>query len=45
VIPVGNRFTQELIKLYKDDSGKIYTANLGGCRFVKLIGEHGWNEE
>lgn len=45
VIPVGNRFTQELIKLYKDDSGKIYTVNLGGCRFVKLIGEHGWNEE
>ncbi len=45
VIPVGNRFTQELIKLYKDESGKIYTANLGGCRFVKLIGEHGWKEE
>lgn len=45
VIPVGNRFTQELLKLYKDESGKIYTANLGGCRFVKLIGEHGWNDE
>ncbi len=45
VIPVGNRFTQELIKLYKDESGKVYTVNLGGCRFVKLIGQHGWNEE
>lgn len=45
VIPVGNRFTQELIKLYKDEDGKIYTVNLGGCRFVKLVGQHGWNEE
>lgn len=45
VIPVGNRFTQELTKLYKDADGKVYTINLGGCRFVKLIGEHGWRDE
>jgi protein-L-isoaspartate(D-aspartate) O-methyltransferase len=45
VIPTGNRFTQELIKLYKDVDGKVYTINLGGCRFVKLIGEHGWKDE
>jgi protein-L-isoaspartate(D-aspartate) O-methyltransferase len=41
VIPVGNHYSQELIKIYKDDQG-IHENNLGGCRFVKLLGEHGW---
>ncbi|MFC1816296.1 protein-L-isoaspartate(D-aspartate) O-methyltransferase [Thermodesulfobacteriota bacterium] len=41
VIPVGNQFSQDLIKLYKDETG-VHTTNLGGCRFVKLVGEHGW---
>jgi len=43
VIPVGNRYSQELIKIYRDEEG-IHTKNLGGCRFVKLVGEHGWGE-
>jgi len=43
VIPVGSQFTQDLIKLDKDESG-IHTTNLGGCRFVKLVGEHGWRD-
>ena len=43
VIPVGNRYSQELIKIYRDEEG-IRTKNLGGCRFVKLVGEHGWGE-
>jgi protein-L-isoaspartate(D-aspartate) O-methyltransferase len=41
VIPVGDRYSQELIKVYRDDHG-IRQSNLGGCRFVKLVGEHGW---
>jgi protein-L-isoaspartate(D-aspartate) O-methyltransferase len=41
VIPVGDQYTQELIKLVRDKQG-IYKTNMGGCRFVKLIGEHGW---
>jgi len=41
VIPVGDRYSQELIKLYKDEHG-IHKTNLGGCRFVKLVGEYGW---
>ncbi|MGE0085208.1 MAG: protein-L-isoaspartate(D-aspartate) O-methyltransferase [Desulfococcaceae bacterium] len=44
VIPVGNRFTQDLVKIYKDQNG-IRQASLGGCRFVKLIGTHGWKKE
>jgi len=43
VIPVGNRYSQEMIKIYKDEQG-INQINLGGCRFVKLIGEHGWDK-
>ncbi|MEE8481123.1 MAG: protein-L-isoaspartate O-methyltransferase, partial [Desulfobacterales bacterium] len=44
VLPVGNKHTQDLIKLYKNENG-IRTTNLGGCRFVKLIGEYGWREK
>ncbi|MEZ4524456.1 MAG: protein-L-isoaspartate(D-aspartate) O-methyltransferase [Desulfobacterales bacterium] len=44
VIPVGNRFTQDLVKIYKDQNG-IRQVSLGGCRFVKLIGTHGWKKE
>jgi protein-L-isoaspartate(D-aspartate) O-methyltransferase len=41
VIPVGDQYSQELIKLCKDEHG-IHKTNLGGCRFVKLVGEYGW---
>ncbi|MBU0543846.1 MAG: protein-L-isoaspartate(D-aspartate) O-methyltransferase [Proteobacteria bacterium] len=44
VIPVGNQHSQDLIKLYRDERG-IHKTNLGGCRFVRLVGEHGWREE
>ncbi len=42
VIPVGGQMSQELLKLEKSEDG-IKTYSLGGCRFVKLIGRHGWN--
>jgi len=41
VLPVGSRNLQNLLKIHKDKE-KIYTTNLGGCRFVKLVGEYGW---
>ncbi len=41
VIPVGDQHAQELVRLYRDEHG-ITRTSLGGCRFVKLIGEHGW---
>jgi protein-L-isoaspartate(D-aspartate) O-methyltransferase len=44
VIPVGNRFSQTLLKIRKDERG-AHATDLGGCRFVKLIGEHGWKAE
>jgi protein-L-isoaspartate(D-aspartate) O-methyltransferase len=41
VIPVGNHYSQDLINIYKNEEG-VRTTSLGGCRFVKLVGEHGW---
>jgi protein-L-isoaspartate(D-aspartate) O-methyltransferase len=43
VIPVGDQYSQALTKLYRDERG-IHKTTLGGCRFVKLMGEHGWRE-
>ena len=42
VVPVGTEASQQLIKLVKDSKGRVRTTDLGGCRFVKLIGEQGW---
>jgi protein-L-isoaspartate(D-aspartate) O-methyltransferase len=44
VIPVGDRFSQTLLRIRREEDG-IQDTSLGGCRFVKLIGEHGWREE
>jgi len=46
VVPVGSRYTQELIRVTRlsEDLKDIKTEDFGGCRFVSLIGEHGWKE-
>jgi protein-L-isoaspartate(D-aspartate) O-methyltransferase len=41
VIPVGDRFSQELTKICRDERG-VRQTRMGGCRFVSLVGEHGW---
>jgi len=43
IIPVGDRFSQTLLKIHKLEDG-VHKTDLGGCRFVKLIGEHGWKK-
>lgn len=43
VIPVGSRYEQELLKITKKQ-GKEITKDLGGCRFVPLIGPAAWGE-
>jgi len=42
IIPVGDEFVQELMRVTKKGSGFV-TEKLGGCRFVKLIGKNGWH--
>jgi protein-L-isoaspartate(D-aspartate) O-methyltransferase len=44
VIPVGSRYIQELCKITKSRK-KTMVQNLGGCRFVSLIGKGAWEEE
>jgi protein-L-isoaspartate(D-aspartate) O-methyltransferase len=44
VIPVGDAFVQDLIRVIKTEEG-IKKEDLGGCRFVKLIGKYGWEKE
>lgn len=41
VIPVGDSYTQTLTRVRRTPEGLKYEY-LGGCRFVKLIGRHGW---
>jgi protein-L-isoaspartate(D-aspartate) O-methyltransferase len=41
VIPVGDRFSQTLTRVRKTKEGVKYDY-LGGCRFVRLIGQYGW---
>jgi protein-L-isoaspartate(D-aspartate) O-methyltransferase len=45
VIPVGNRDAQVLLKLTRlsQDPEDLKQEDLGGCRFVDLIGEYGWD--
>lgn len=44
VIPVGDHFSQDMIRIYKNEEG-IHKTKMGGCRFVKLIGKDGWAED
>ncbi len=44
VIPVGDEYMQDLLLIEKTPSGPQSTT-LCGCRFVKLIGAAGWDEE
>jgi protein-L-isoaspartate(D-aspartate) O-methyltransferase len=43
VIPVGSRYMQELYKVTRG-SKENTIENLGGCRFVSLIGKGAWEE-
>jgi protein-L-isoaspartate(D-aspartate) O-methyltransferase len=44
VIPVGSQYSQVLLKLTRlsEDIEDVKREDLGGCRFVNLVGEHGW---
>ena len=44
IIPVGDRYSQTLLKITRlsDDIDNIKKEDLGGCRFVNLIGMYAW---
>ncbi len=43
VIPVGSRYLQEMYKITRQQK-RNKVQNLGGCRFVSLIGKGAWEE-
>ena len=45
VMPVGDPgWIQKLVKVTKGPAGNLITEDLGGVRFVPLIGEEGWSD-
>jgi len=44
VIPIGDENIQDLFRITKTEGG-MKKEDLGGCRFVKLVGKYGWEEE
>jgi protein-L-isoaspartate(D-aspartate) O-methyltransferase len=45
VIPVGGKYSQELLLLKKDGDGKIIKKKVTGVAFVPLIGKEGWKND
>jgi protein-L-isoaspartate(D-aspartate) O-methyltransferase len=41
VLPIGDEEAQQLVRVWRTEQG-FREDYLGGCRFVKLIGRHGW---
>jgi len=44
VIPVGDRISQELLRITRVSADEFRQERLVGCRFVPLVGNHGWQE-
>jgi protein-L-isoaspartate(D-aspartate) O-methyltransferase len=44
VIPIGDDYSQQLVVAKKEGKKLIKTVGVG-CRFVKLVGKHGWGCE
>ena len=45
VMPLGDPgWVQTLVKLVKREDGSVQQSDLGGVRFVPLIGEEGWSD-
>jgi protein-L-isoaspartate(D-aspartate) O-methyltransferase len=44
IVPVGGRlFPQELLRVRKDEKGRVERSSLGGVAFVPLIGKEGFD--
>lgn len=42
VAPIGPREGQRLVRIDRDADGRFRREALGACRFVDLVGRHGW---
>ena len=44
VLPVGGTYVQKLIRVKKAMDGQITSEDHGGCAFVPMLGEYGYDE-
>lgn len=44
VIPVGDRLSQTLMRVTRTSNDHYHKERLLGCRFVPLVGNHGWDK-
>jgi protein-L-isoaspartate(D-aspartate) O-methyltransferase len=42
VIPVGSKTEQTLVRVTREEDGSVCRETSIACRFVKLVGRHGW---
>jgi len=42
VIPVGEKYDQNLLLITKDESGQVNRAVIDKVIFVELVGKYGW---
>lgn len=42
LMPVGNAYQQQMVKVSKDSEGKLNREDLGGAWFVPFTGKSGW---
>jgi protein-L-isoaspartate(D-aspartate) O-methyltransferase len=45
LIPVGDRNAQVLVRVTRTGERNFREERLVGCRFVPLVGGHGWNDD
>lgn len=43
IIPIGDKYGQDLVRVTRVED-RFVEKSFGGCRFVDLIGEHGWKD-
>lgn len=45
VMPLGEPGLQDLVRLHRTADGRLVEESFGECRFVRLRGRYGWNED
>jgi protein-L-isoaspartate(D-aspartate) O-methyltransferase len=43
VVPVGGRYSQDLLLITKDENGRVFRSSIEAVIFVELKGKYGWD--
>lgn len=44
IIPIGTENDQVLVRIVRNENGSLSREEFGTCRFVRLMGKHGWQD-